>query len=444
MKKRKVFFIGVLMLITLNTVFAAQEPDGFQGFIKPVLLKIIPLIKPNTLLATGPIEFHIDPSNVLFTEFGDKKYSAAFVERALTLSIMMYEGAFIQANSSIIVLNLVKSVLPVLNDMKIDPNSFVSDETGYVMLDRMGVETLLLAKLIEKNGKWIFMLSAGDVDLESDPLDREAVIRMIRKSVEEMEKKDDKIPVPRPEKEPQPNQQATAPSPIIDKTSKLSFRTPEIRPAKQGVVVADGIYVSAYDYANNNASASTRPTMIVFTKNNVKRIINEGHTDSINGIIPSTGVFFSYADDGLVIGYSSSDFKEQYRFNNGRPVKTAVLTTDGYIVTNPGNMGSKIFDINTRAERKEPLLNYDEVKDLKFKERIEIRHGLVSVIDSANKEIAQMGFYLDGQYGLIFNDRTNYLGSETIERHLNVTDYGKSERLWTPTDRNMKKIDNAV
>lgn len=443
MKKRKAFLIGVLMLITLNTVFAAQEPDGFQGYIKPVLLKIIPLITPNTLLATGPIEFHIDPTNIMYTEWGDKKYTASFIEKALTLSIMMYEGAFIQANSQIIVLNLVKGVLPVLKDMKIQPNEAVSDETGQVMLNKMNVDTLILGKLVEKDGKWLFSLSAGDMEIESDPLDHEAVIRLIRKSVEDMEKPDKKPDKPpEPQKEPQPTQ-ATTPAPIIDKSSKLSFRSPELRPAKQGVVVADGVYVSVYDYSNNNASASTKPTMIVFSKNNVKKIINEDHTDQVNGIIPSTGVFFSYADDGLVICYSIADLKEKCRFVNGRPVKTAVLTTDGYIITNPGNKESKTFDVNTRTERKEPL-NY-EIKEVKFKERIEIRHGLVSVIDSANKEIAQLGYYRDGQYGIIFDDKKHYSGSETIERHLNVTEHGKSERLWSPTEKNMKKIsDNAV
>lgn len=444
MKKNyfKFFLIGVLLVSNINTLFAAQEPDEFQGYIKPLLLKIIPLIKPNTLLAAGPIEFNIDPDNIIYTAWGDKKYTAAFIERAVTLSIMAYEGAFLQANSSIIIYNLSKGVLPVLNEMKIRTNDAVSDETGMIMLDKMGVETLILGKIIEKDGKWILTLSVGESGFESDPLDREAQLRLIRKSVENFEKDDLSKEVITGNDEKQ-SAQATVPAPIIDRASKLSFRNTEIRPAVKAAVIGDDLYVSAYDRAINSVSASTRPAIIVFSKSKIPKVINSGHTDSINGFIPGVGVFYSFADDGLLICHSSSDYTEQYRLNNGRPIKTVALYSDGLIITNPGNPGSKTFDTKTRAECKEPISKSTEVADQKFRERIEIKNGLVSVYDSSDKELLQLGYYTDGQYGLIFNERNSYAGSETIERHLSVTDYGQSPRFWAPDDRKMR-VDNTA
>jgi hypothetical protein len=79
----------------------------------------------------------------------------------------------------------------------------------------------------------------------------------------------------------------------------------------------------------------------------------------------------------------------------------------------------------------------------KFEERIVIGNGFVTVYDANNKEVSQLGFYRDGQYGLIFNDKKAYRGSEAIERHITVTEYGRQPRKWTPDDRKMR-VDNTA
>ena len=445
------FMSVVLFAFCVNTKAPAAEPDIFQGYLKPLCLKVASMLPPSTFIAWGPMEVKLSEGTLIYSDFGlSKEYSEELLKDILADFTISGCTTYLHNNSKLNVSNYRKSVLRALYSLKIKRYAHISDESAQKLIKRLKVQYLLVGEIEEKDGVWIIKFGIGDDTIESDPLDREAKLRLIKQAVEDYERRNPPKPDKLPRQTPTTKPSATQPAPSIpaeDKSSKLAFQTEGLRPASMAFPLQSGRYIVIYPPRRNSPLASTTPAFVIFGDNKVWNITTRGgHSDTINGILlsPDKNQFYTYADDGLMIAYSTSPFKEISRLDNdSRPVKNAAFTSDGrHIVTNPGGEDSLTFDVATGTKVKSPATGIIETSAAD--DTLQIRNGIAGLYKDGTEPLQLIGLYDDDACPIIFNNGKSFSGIGMIERHINVIDYGKQPRLYDPSSDRRLKVDNRI
>jgi len=362
---------------------------------------------------------------------------------------MGFGTEFLQKTTQLIMLSQRMSVMPVLNRLRINPYDHVTEESGQRILNNLGVDYLITGKLLNVAGKWIIRLDDGNGNsIDSDPLDREAMISLIKKAKEGIkkdEKKDkerDKEPETPPKDVITPNQ-ASLPRP--DLSNKVIFRTEGIRSHSFTDNINADISIAVYPPKRNSPNASAQAGFIIFNNKEPKILsVNlKVHKDVINGVLVNSDIdqFYTYSDDGVVIAYSSKTFEELYRLNNIRPVKTLSLTNNGFLVTNFDDSGSKVFSIATKSEVKQQIAADNIRQKTKITSDVNITardDGIMSAYGKDGGELFQLALFLDNEYAIIFRNSKKYSGSNLIGYHLDILEPSMPKRRFQEKDRDMR------
>jgi hypothetical protein len=435
----------VLIALCINTRLSAEETDVITGFLRPVYINLANLIPPGTLVGHGPMEVNIGEDNILYSETGlSREKDAEYLKLILSVFTMTYGTAFLQENTHLVMLTQRMGVLPILNRLKIMPYDHVTEESGQLILNNLGVDHLIVGQLLNVDGKWIIRFDDGNGNsVESDLLDQEAMVRLIKRAkeyFEGQEKSDPPDDTKEVKEENPPTDEASLP---VDRANKVIFRTDGIRSPSFENYLNANTFIAVYPPIRNSANASTQASFIIFNQDaKIIKTNNNSHKDTINGVLINADIdeFYTYSDDGVVIAHSLSTFNELYRLVNTRPVKTLSLTHNGFLITNPGNSDSKTFSVVTKAEVRQQsaadsiLQNKDVISDINFN----IRNGIIVANKKDGSELFQLAFFLDNEYGIIFQNSKKYSGSNLIEHHLDILEYNRPVRPFEKKDRDMR------
>ena len=439
-------FTGLLLIViffnSIVTVSAAEKSDyELEGFLRPLYLKILKRCKSGTSIGQGSIAAESD---------------------ILALFIIAKGIDFLQEYSrDHTVLNLTKGVLPALKECNIAPNEEVPADKEQELINQMGVDTIITGRVKRnKNGKWVLTMGFGggtnrnEKEIESDPLDNQAMLRLIDRARAWYENlPDDERSTIKPPPEKQLSLKEAEDDIVYippDTSTKVGFYYENIRHLKSTMQLSETLFFAIYDHVKNNPIASMKPALVVFSPDTVLAVLGD-NIDNINGVTRSIdgNTFFVYDDNGLVVEYSLESFTEVSRYKNIRSVKQIAFAEGDLLITNPGGIGSKIFDMKTKTEAKVNNKNIkiiDIQASIKTPYRMEVtNNNTIHLFDGNGDEKIQVALYNDGEYGYLLNNRKSFGGTKFIDRHIVVIEYNKEERFMTPADNKLKtKTDNRI
>lgn len=445
MREKKLFSVLSAVLIAffcINSVISAQEVDVISGYLRPVYAELAKLIPPGTIIAHGPVQVDISAENILYSETGlNKDKDAEFLRLILSVYTMAFGTAFLQEHTYSTILNLRMGVLPILDELNVKYYSSVTEKSGQILLDKLNADYLVVAKILNVDGKWIILLEEGNGNsVKSDLLDQKAMISLIKRAKNYNEGKSiDSFETPKEDtknkNEKEPPKYEGLP---VDRSDKIIFKIDGIRAPSFIEPLNANTFIAVYPPVRNTANASTYAGFVIFNKDNkILRVDKNSHKDIINGVLINAEreEFYTYSDDGFFIAFSQKTFNELYRYKNIRPVKTLSFTTNGLLITNNGDSASKIFSVETKSEVKKN--NNDKVlpkKDVSTDINFNIIDGVISAKGKDGGELLQLALYLDNEYGVIIQEHKNYSGSYMIENHLEIKDFNGNKRSFEKSD----------